>query len=208
MKHTCSLLPTVYNQSVHCGVCLEVFSFPRSALSHSVGVRECWDDCCWKTLWMPAGRRLKESLCSFVMRCWDKGSIHHVSPCQRAPQGRRPLLTWNCDHIACVLADGSDVDWWLCIVRLLFGWLFLSAVKAVLVLWGFDVCFPRSSDPVICFHSPAWEPLLCMCVLSSLCACLHTVSSVCGHVVLKCFSQIRLVRWQKGGGWREWGHCG
>lgn len=60
---------------------------------------------------------------------------------------------------------------------------------------------PRSSDPVISFHPPcmgASPPYVC--ALSSLCACLHTVGSVCGHVVFKCFSEIRPSFWCGGRG--------
>lgn len=69
-----------------------------------------------------------------------------------------------------------------------FGLLFLSTVKAAMILPRFDVCFLWSCNLL---SLPCIEPLLCMCELSSSCACLHTVSSVRGHVVFKCFSEIR-----------------
>lgn len=173
--------PTVCNQSVYFGVCREVFFL--FVHQRFLTVWECWQDCCWKTLWMQAGRSLKETLCSFVMQCWDKGSIHRVSPCD-SPQGCRPPLTWNCNHTVCLLCDRSYDDWCLCIVRLSVSTHCKGGAGSAMV-WS---VFPHSSDPLIYSHSPAWEPLLRVCMLSSLCACLHTV---CGHVVLKCFSKIR-----------------
>lgn len=53
-----------------------------SAVSCLVSVRACRGAVDKKTLWIPAGSSLKGSLCSFVMRCWDKGP-HPL---------RRPLL--------------------------------------------------------------------------------------------------------------------
>ena len=84
----------------------------------------------------------------------------------------RPLSTPNCDHTVCFIGRQERHDWWLCIVSFSFGLLFLRAVKPLTLLLRFDV-FPNSSDPVICFHSPA-------------CVCFHPRVSVFIHLRACC----------------------
>lgn len=101
-------------------------------------------------VWGSAGKSVVEKLCecqqggvlcSFVMRCWDKDSINHVSLCQSPAGSADPCWPVTVITHSVLLADRSNIDWWLGIVRFSFGLLFLPAVKAVMVLWCFDLCF-------------------------------------------------------------------
>lgn len=175
--------------------------FP-SAVSHRVGVRECWEGSCWKTLRMPAGRSLKGILCCFVMRCSDKGHIYHISPCPSPAGPADPcwpetvitqsvllaawLMAQHCSllvwPVVCLCCKGR---WWFC---------------CVLILWSCNL-------PLLPFTvaSP-----LSLCVLSSCMVCMSSPSQLCLWVccveVLFRDKTLILVWWQESRRWREWGH--
>lgn len=165
-------------------------------------------NCCWKTLWMPAGRSLKESLCSFVTWCWDKGSFSHISPCWSPIGSDDPFWPETVITQSVLLADSSTMidctvllsPHWVCCCFFFFFFSFQGCGSPM--FWSVFLC---SSDPVICLHSPSWKPLLCMWALSSSMSShsQHCLWACCVEVSLRDKTLIR-VWWHRGRWWGEW----
>lgn len=123
--------------------------------------------------WGSAGPTAVRKLCEcqqggvwrfFVMRCWDKGSIHYVSH-YRSPTGLHTpvdLELWS--HSLCV--GWQEQRWWIALYCL---FPLCKAGAGTVRVWSVSPC---SSHPLICYHSPALEASFCVF------SCLQAVSSV------------------------------
>lgn len=143
-------------------------------------------------------RSLKGSLCSFVMRCWDKSCIHNVSPFW-SPAGPAPCWPET------VITHSVLATWLMVRHRSRLVWSVVS------------LCCKGSDSPATFWSAPLslllWScnllPLPCM-VASPLNVCAFILVYMSSHSQLclwtccvEVLSEIRPSFWQKCRGWRE-----